>query len=61
MLWKDGDGFIIDGFGPNGIAMVTKRLAGRVSRFQTGYVFHYAFVMLIGIVALVSWYLYRAA
>jgi NADH-quinone oxidoreductase subunit L len=60
VLWRDGDGFIIDGFGPNGIAMVTKRLAGRVSRFETGYVFHYAFVMLIGIVALVSWYLYRA-
>ena len=58
LFWREGDGFIIDGFGPNGIAMVTRRLAGKVSDFQTGYVYHYAFVMLIGIVAFVSWYLY---
>jgi NADH-quinone oxidoreductase subunit L len=54
-LWKLWDEKIIDGFGPNGAALVTHLLAGRTSRLQTGYVYHYAFVMLIGVVALVSW------
>jgi NADH-quinone oxidoreductase subunit L len=61
VFWHEGDEAIIDGFGPNGIAMVTRRLAGKVSQFQTGYVYHYAFVMLIGIVGFVSWYIYWAA
>ena len=61
LFWKGGDVTIIDGLGPNGLAFVTKRFSGRVSRFETGYVYHYAFVMLIGVVALVSWYLYRLA
>jgi NADH-quinone oxidoreductase subunit L len=56
-LWKAGDGAIIDGVGPDGIAAATRHLAGRVSRLQTGYLYHYAFAMLIGVVALVSWYL----
>ena len=61
LFWKGGDVTLIDGLGPNGMAFVTKRLSGRVSQFETGYVYHYAFVMLIGVVALVSWYLYRLA
>jgi len=58
-LWKQGDGAVIDGFGPDGLAATTVRLAVRASRLQTGYVYHYAFVMLIGVVAFVSWYLLR--
>jgi NADH-quinone oxidoreductase subunit L len=57
ILWKGGDGAIIDGLGPDGISKLTVSLAGRASRLQTGYVYHYAFAMLIGVVALVSWYL----
>ncbi len=56
-LWKTGDGRIIDRFGPDGIANATRELAREASRLQTGYVYHYAFAMLIGVVALVTWYL----
>jgi len=56
-LWKGGDGMIIDGLGPDGVAAVTRGLARRASKLQTGYVYHYAFAMLIGVLCLVSWYL----
>jgi len=58
-FWKTGDGAVIDGLGPDGVAETTTRLAVRASRLQTGYLYHYAFVMLIGVVLLVSWYLLR--
>ncbi len=55
ILWKRGDGNVIDG-SINGLAMgivpFFTRLAGRA---QSGYVFHYAFAMVIGIVLLVTW------
>jgi NADH-quinone oxidoreductase subunit L len=57
-LWKSGDGALIDGIGPDGIAAATLDLARRASRLQSGYVYHYAFAMLIGVVLLVSWYLF---
>jgi NADH-quinone oxidoreductase subunit L len=56
-LWKGGDGAIIDGCGPDGIAAATVVIARRASKLQTGYVYHYAFAMLIGVVLLVTWYL----
>jgi NADH-quinone oxidoreductase subunit L len=56
-LWKKGDGALIDGLGPDGFALTTRRLSVGASRLQTGYLYHYAFAMLIGVVALVSWYL----
>ena len=56
-LWKTGDGAIIDGLGPDGVAAATRELAREASRLQTGYVYHYAFAMLIGVVVLVTWYL----
>jgi NADH-quinone oxidoreductase subunit L len=59
-LWKTGDGTIIDGLGPDGIAATSVAIARRVGKLQTGYVYHYAFAMLIGVVALVSWYLFGA-
>jgi NADH-quinone oxidoreductase subunit L len=58
LLWKGGDGVIIDGLGPNGLAATTVGLARRAGRLQTGYVYHYAFAMLIGVVGLVTWYLF---
>jgi NADH-quinone oxidoreductase subunit L len=60
-LWKKGDGAVIDGLGPDGVSARTLDMAVLTSRLQTGYVYHYAFAMLIGVVALVSWYLVRAA
>jgi len=56
-LWKSGDGAVIDGLGPDGVAAVTSDLARQASRLQTGYLYHYAFAMMIGLVALVTWYL----
>jgi NADH-quinone oxidoreductase subunit L len=58
-FWKRGDGAVIDGLGPDGVAALTSRLSVRTSRLQTGYLYHYAFAMLIGVVLLVSWYLLR--
>jgi NADH-quinone oxidoreductase subunit L len=60
LLWKKGDGATIDG-GINGVALglvpwVT-RLAGRV---QSGYVFHYAFAMVLGLVAITLWLMIRS-
>ena len=57
-LWKSGDGAVIDGVGPDGIAAATRDLAGRASRLQSGYVYHYAFAMLIGLVLFASWFLF---
>ncbi|HUS52684.1 MAG TPA: NADH-quinone oxidoreductase subunit L, partial [Thermohalobaculum sp.] len=55
-LWRRGDGSTIDGF-LNGVAMglvpLLTRFAGRA---QSGYLFHYAFAMLIGISALITWF-----
>ena len=59
-LWKSGDGAMIDGLGPNGFAAMTRDLARQASRLQTGYVYHYAFAMMIGLVAFVTWYLLPA-
>jgi NADH-quinone oxidoreductase subunit L len=58
-LWKGGDGTLIDGVGPDGIAASALRIAKGAVRLQTGYIFHYAFAMLIGIILLITWYLFR--
>ena len=52
-----GDGAIIDGVGPDGVAAATRDVAFRAAGLQTGYVYHYAFAMVIGVVLLVGWYL----
>lgn len=51
-LWKFWDTVIVDGLGPNGMAWVQKRMGVRTSQSQTGYLYHYAFVMLVGLVLL---------
>jgi NADH-quinone oxidoreductase subunit L len=53
-LWKTGDGKIIDGLGPDGVAARVLDVTGRVVRLQTGYVYHYAFAMLIGVAFLIT-------
>ncbi|MEP4886649.1 MAG: NADH-quinone oxidoreductase subunit L, partial [Alphaproteobacteria bacterium] len=57
-LWKSGDGSVIDGVGPDGIAAAARDIAGRASRMQSGFVYHYAFAMLIGLVLLATWFLF---
>ncbi|MER9858177.1 MULTISPECIES: NADH-quinone oxidoreductase subunit L [unclassified Mesorhizobium] len=54
-LWKTGDGTIIDGLGPDGISARVVDVTDRVVKLQTGYLYHYAFAMLIGVAALVTW------
>ncbi len=54
-LWKFWDEAIIDGLGPNGAAFLTQLFATRTARLQTGYVYHYAFAMLLGFLAILSW------
>jgi NADH-quinone oxidoreductase subunit L len=56
-LWKEGDGRVIDGLGPDGISARVVDITRGVVRLQTGYVYHYAFVMLVGVAGLITWYL----
>ncbi|MBF0621922.1 MAG: NADH-quinone oxidoreductase subunit L [Magnetococcales bacterium] len=55
-LWKTGDETIIDGYGVNGVAATAKRIAKKFGAIQTGFVYHYAFAMLIGVLVLVTFY-----
>jgi NADH-quinone oxidoreductase subunit L len=61
LFWKQGDGYIIDGFGPDGVAASVTGLTAQVNRLQTGYVYHYAFAMLIGVAAIISWFQFGGA
>ncbi|WP_027486186.1 NADH-quinone oxidoreductase subunit L [Allorhizobium undicola] len=54
-LWKKGDVATIDAYGPNGVAAGVAGLTQRVVRLQSGYLYHYAFAMLLGVAALVTW------
>ncbi len=58
-LWLDGDGKTIDGVGPDGIASAVAAGARRIVKVQSGYMYHYAFIMLIGIAALVTFIVFR--
>jgi NADH-quinone oxidoreductase subunit L len=60
-LWRTGDQRIIDGLGPDGISARVLDVTRGAVRIQTGYLYHYAFAMLIGVAALVSWYLVSGA
>ncbi len=54
-LWKKGDGWVIDGLGPDGVSARVIDVTRNVVRLQSGYLYHYAFAMLIGVAALVTW------
>ncbi|MFN3548551.1 MAG: NADH-quinone oxidoreductase subunit L [Mesorhizobium sp.] len=54
-LWKTGDGKVIDGLGPDGVSARVGDITARVVKLQSGYLYHYAFAMLIGVAALVTW------
>ena len=55
-LWRRGDQNIIDGFFVNGSARLVERFSRLLKAFQSGYIYHYAFAMLIGVFALVTWF-----
>src|SRR6266699_3640163 len=59
-LWKVGDGYIIDGLGPDGVSARVLDVTRNVVRLQTGYLYHYAFAMLIGVAGLITWFMFGA-
>jgi len=58
LFWKGGDGAIIDRFGPDGVAARVLDGAGVASRLQTGFIYNYAFAMLLGVAALITYGLF---
>ena len=54
-FWKIGDGTIIDGFGPDGLAKLVKLVSDKAVQFQSGFLYHYAFVILIGLSILLTY------
>jgi NADH-quinone oxidoreductase subunit L len=61
LLWKGGDGAVIDGLGPDGVAARVLDATRGAVKLQSGYVYHYAFAMLVGVAALVTWFLFAGA
>jgi NADH-quinone oxidoreductase subunit L len=58
-FWQGGDGALIDGIGPDGVASAVRDIAKRISVLQSGYLYHYAFAMLIGVAVFVTWYVVK--
>ncbi|HSM97301.1 MAG TPA: NADH-quinone oxidoreductase subunit L [Rhizomicrobium sp.] len=56
-LWKVGDGKIIDGLGPDGVAARVLDVTRETVRIQSGYVYHYALAMLAGVLVLITWFM----
>jgi NADH-quinone oxidoreductase subunit L len=61
LFWRGGDGFVIDGFGPDGVSAWVLDVTCNVVRLQTGYLYHYAFAMLIGVAAFITYFMLRGA
>ncbi|MGH1376796.1 MAG: NADH-quinone oxidoreductase subunit L [Alphaproteobacteria bacterium] len=59
LFWA-GDKNVIDGAGPDGVAGLTSRIAHNLSKFQSGYVYQYALVMIIALITLISWFVLKA-
>ena len=59
LFWKVGDAGIIDRFGPDGVTRLIGGTAGVAKRFQSGYLYSYALVMLIGVAAAATWFVPR--
>ena len=57
ILWKIGDTLIVDGGGPNGFAKISQYVGGTLNRLQSGYVYSYAFVMLLGVIGFIGWFI----
>jgi NADH-quinone oxidoreductase subunit L len=59
-FWKKGDEAMINALGPDNIAARAQDMSGVLSRFQSGYLYHYAFAMLVGVAALVTYFMLSA-
>ena len=57
IFWKS-DKNIVDGVGPDGVAARSLQIGRVLKRAQTGYVFHYAFVMIVGVIGFVTWFFF---
>jgi NADH-quinone oxidoreductase subunit L len=55
-LWHKGDVSVIDGFFVNGTGWLVRRAAALIRHFQSGYIYHYAFAMIIGVFLLLTWF-----
>jgi NADH-quinone oxidoreductase subunit L len=60
-LWRAGDQGLIDGFIVNGSARTVAWLSSVMRYAQSGYLYHYAFAMILGLAALLAWLLWRGA
>jgi len=60
-FWKKGDGWLIDGFGPDGISARVLDVTSKVVKIQSGYLYHYAFAMMLGVAAVVTWFMFGGA
>jgi NADH-quinone oxidoreductase subunit L len=60
LLWRRGDGWLIDGFGPDGVSARVIDVTRNVVRLQTGYLYHYAFAMLIGAALFITWFMFAS-
>ena len=58
IFWRS-DKSIIDGLGPDGTAKLSQRFSNTLGRFQNGYIFHYAFVMMIAVIGIMGWFLFK--
>ena len=57
-FWKSGDIKTIDRFGPDGISKIIKIISNKTTKFQSGYIYDYAFVMLIGLSLLLTFFIF---
>ena len=55
IFWKKGDIGIIDKFGPDGVSKLVKIISNKTGRLQTGFIYDYAFVMLLGLSILLTY------
>ena len=58
LFWKQGDGAVIDGLGPDGVSKRVLDVTRAAVRLQTGHFYHYAFAMLVGVCIFTSWFLF---
>jgi NADH-quinone oxidoreductase subunit L len=61
LLFFKTDKNVVDRFGPDGSAAASVKVAGILSRFQSGYVYQYVFVMVIAVIGLISWFFFKNA
>ncbi len=59
VFWEVIDQNIIDRLGPNGSAKASKAMAGVLSRFQSGFVYQYAFLMILAVIGILSWFMFK--